>query len=64
MFEDSFVSFFPERPEEETGNDLLEKVESGAIVREFGPVAQNTGNIPLWFASLASKENFVPELAS
>ena len=64
MFEDSFVSFFPERPKEEDRYDLLQRVENGASVRTFGPVAQNAGYVPLRFSSLTSKENLVPELAS
>ena len=64
MFEDSFVSFFPEQPKEEARYDLPERVENGAAVRTFGPMSQNAGYVPLRFASLTSKENLVPELAS
>lgn len=63
MFEDSFVSFFPERPKEEARYDFPKRVENGATVRAFGPLAQNAGYVPLRFASLTSKANLVLELA-
>ena len=63
MLEDSFVSFFPKRPEKETWNDSPEKVENGAIVRALWPMAQYAGAVPLGFASLTLKADFVPELA-
>ena len=64
MFEDSFVSFFPDGPKEESRYDFPKRVEDGAVVRAFGPMAQNAGYVPLRFASLTSKENLVPELVS
>ena len=64
MFEDSFVSFFPERPKEEARYDFPKRVENGAAIRNLGPVALNAGNVPLCFTSLTSKANLVPEFAS
>ena len=41
---------------------MPKRVENGAIVRAFGPMSKNAGDVPLRFALLTSKANFVPEL--
>ena len=61
ILEDSLVSFLPNRPQEEPGDELPKSVEEDTIIWMPGPVTNSVCYVPNRFAFLAPETDFILE---
>ena len=60
LFEDVFISFFPQRPKHKTRKKQPESIEEGGVEGAFRPGMKNVGYISHGFDPLAAKATLFP----